>query len=216
MAGRFFHEIEDEIVLVGGGEASVFDVFEGATDYKVPIIEYLEATPRQVHEVFNLYNKQGKHLNAEEIRNAVYHELDVMRAFATVAGDGPGFEVTAPFLTPVEVEVRAVGSYIGSCGVSTERFKRTKVVSWLSSLVLTDPVDSNGTVRKLSTARHIDSFLDRATARGDAMKSQSRIRDLVALLSTATRAHSAVEWPEALRGKAAAGRNFRWLPRCSA
>ncbi|MFF2831928.1 DUF262 domain-containing protein [Cellulosimicrobium cellulans] len=201
MGGRFFHEIQEEVVLVGGGEATIYDVFEGTTDYKVPIIEYLEATPRQVHEVFNLYNKQGKHLNAEEIRNAVYHELDVMRAFATVAGDGPGLEIAAPFLAPVEADVHAVGSYIGACGVSADRFKRTKVVSWLSALVVTDPLDDNGVVRKLSTARHIDTFLDRATKRNDVMRTQSRIRDLVSLLSTATDAHAAVEWPDALRGK---------------
>lgn len=207
MGGCFFTEIEDEVVVVGGGESTVYDVFQGTTDYKVPIIEYLEATPRQVHEVFNLYNKQGKHLNAEEIRNAVFHELDIMRAFATMAGDGPGLEISTPFLTPVETDARAIGAYVGGCGVSSDRFKRTKVVSWLSSLTLADPAErdndggATGVVKKLSTARHIDTFLDRASGRGDAMRTQSRIRDLVALLGTATRAHDAVPWPDAMRGK---------------
>ncbi|QJW35492.1 DUF262 domain-containing protein [Cellulosimicrobium protaetiae] len=206
MGGRFFHQVQDEVVLVGGGEATIYDVFEGTTDYKVPIIEYLEATPRQVHEVFNLYNKQGKHLNAEEIRNAVFHELDIMRAFATMAGDGPGLEVATPFLAPAEADVHVIREYIAGCGMSADRFKRTKVVSWLSSLAVSDPTErkdqqDGAVVRKQSTARHIDTFLERVGERNDPMRTQSRIRELVALLGTAMRAHGAIVWPESLRGK---------------
>ena len=44
-------------------------------NYKFPVIIYKKVTSEQIHEVFSLYNKQGKHLNAEEIRNALYHHL---------------------------------------------------------------------------------------------------------------------------------------------
>lgn len=204
LAGKYYHEIRDEIVLVGGGEATVYDIFEGITDYRVPIIEYLEATPRQVHEVFNLYNKQGKHLNAEEIRNAVYHELDIMRAMSTLAGDGQGVAVAAPFLSSVAADVDEVTRMLRDYGIGSERFKRTKVVSWVLSLLLDDPTDGDK-VRKASTAVHINTFLERVGQlenRREPMRSQARIREAVALLGESVRAHKAVgEWPPVVRGR---------------
>ena len=51
------------------------------------MITYKQVTSEQIHEVFSLYNKQGKHLNAEEIRNALYHHLAFMKALVVTAGD---------------------------------------------------------------------------------------------------------------------------------
>ena len=73
-------------------------MFELATDYMIPLIEYSRATQKQIHEVFNLYNKQGKHLNAEEIRNVVFHDIDFMRALLVVSGDNQDVAAVAPFL----------------------------------------------------------------------------------------------------------------------
>lgn len=204
VAGRYYTDLKDEIVLVGGGESSVEEVFEGTSDYKVPVIEYVEATPRQIHEVFNLYNKQGKHLNAEEIRNAVFHDLDIMRALASMAGDGPGWSEAAPFLAPVAAEVLSVSRALEDLGVSSDRFKRTKVLSWIASLLLTDP-GASGTVRKLSTAQQINKFLDRVTHRNDPLRSQARVRDVAVLFARAVAAHGRCEWPSAFRGKSRNG-----------
>ena len=74
----------------------------------MPLIEFTEASPRQIHEVFSLYNKQGKNLNAEEIRNAVYHEVDLMRALAVAAGDSEHLDTAAPFLADVRPEVATI------------------------------------------------------------------------------------------------------------
>ncbi|MEU4360496.1 DUF262 domain-containing protein [Promicromonospora sp. NPDC023987] len=200
LAGHYYGDLKGEIVLVGGGEASVEEVFEGTSDYKVPVIEYVEATPRQIHEVFNLYNKQGKHLNAEEIRNAVFHDLDIMRTLASMAGDSPKWTEVAPFLAPVTAEVFAVGRALDDLGIPSDRFKRTKILSWIASLLLTDPAAS-GSVRRLSTAQQINKFLDRVTHRNDPLRSQGRVRDVVALFAQAVAAHAGGNWSPEFRGK---------------
>ena len=69
--------------------------------YRVPVIVYETVTSDQIHEVFSLYNKQGKHLNAEEIRNALYHNLDFMRALLVTAGDSDEVDAVAPFLSEI-------------------------------------------------------------------------------------------------------------------
>ncbi len=98
------------------------------SDYQIPVILYFEATSRQIHEVFSLYNKQGKHLNAEEIRNAAFHELDFMRALLATAGDTDGIERVAPFLGPVWDDVRSTGPALAASPYSMPDagYKRTK------------------------------------------------------------------------------------------
>ena len=69
-------------------------VFEQSRGYRLPVITYKQVTSEQIHEVFSLYNKQGKHLNAEEIRNALYHHLAFMKALVVTAGDSGRVETT--------------------------------------------------------------------------------------------------------------------------
>ncbi|GAB3085688.1 DUF262 domain-containing protein [Isoptericola nanjingensis] len=191
LGGKYYHQIAGEIIRVGGEESEVRDVFESTTDYKVPVIEYMEATPRQIHEVFNLYNKQGKHLNAEEIRNAVYHEVDLMRALAVAAGDGPTISGAAPFLAPVTAEVEVIAEFLATSGVAESRYRRTKVLSWLFSMAFLESTNDDGTPRKLSTAHQINALLDRAAKPGSPFSDQRRIADAVRLVATAMRAHQA-------------------------
>lgn len=86
---KYFCDVRDELIHVGGSQETVSDVFERASDYKIPLIEYLDASPKQIHEVFHLYNRQGKHLNAEEIRNALFHDVDLVRLVLVASGDNP-------------------------------------------------------------------------------------------------------------------------------
>lgn len=98
LKGKYYSEIRSNTIEVAGEPRTVRYVFEQAAKYKLPVIVYKQVRTHQVHEVFSLYNKQGKHLNAEEIRNALYHELDLMRALLATAGDSRDHSVVAPFL----------------------------------------------------------------------------------------------------------------------
>lgn len=87
LRGKYYTQVKDNLIKVADDAVTVGDVFEGFSEYLVPIIVYNRATHAQIHEVFNLYNKQGTHLNAEEIRNAIFHELELTRAILVAAGD---------------------------------------------------------------------------------------------------------------------------------
>lgn len=180
-------------VQVADDSVEVGEIFERVTEYKIPVIEYSKATSRQIHEVFNLYNKQGKHLNAEEIRNAVYHELDFMRALIVAAGDNQDVETVAPFLTPAWNELAEMQELLDDHGFGAARYRRTKVLSWLCALLFLDSIE-NGKPRLLSTARQIDLLLQRIKddAR-DPLRQGETIRSALLLTMTAMDAHAAVD-----------------------
>jgi len=160
LAGKYFHEIRDAEIQVGDGKHSVEDVFEGPGEYKIPVIEYLDAKPRQIHDVFHLYNKQGKHLNAEEIRNAVYHDLDLVKLLLVTAGDNSDIEQLAGFVAPEQRDrVIEVAAFLDEYRFGASRYKRTKILSWLVALLMSPSVDGDGLVIR-STAKQINSLLD--------------------------------------------------------
>jgi len=87
LRGKYYTQIKAREINVAGQQLTVEALFEDVVEYTVPVIEYTQASQAQIHEVFRLYNKQGVHLNAEEIRNAVYHEVELTRATLAAAGD---------------------------------------------------------------------------------------------------------------------------------
>lgn len=193
LRGRYFHEIRDHRLNVGGEEVDVNDVFTLSVEYKIPVIEYSEATPRQIHEVFKIYNKQGKHLNAEEIRNAVYHDVDLMRALTVTAGDHNSFE-PAPFLEPARDPVETIRTNLREYGVSDARYRRTKVLSWVYSLLFSDSTNDEGSPRLLSTAAQINALLDRVqSSSAEPFRQHGTIRDSVSLVATAMNAHAVAD-----------------------
>lgn len=209
LQGKYYHEIFERMVRVGGDTVDVSELFTKTTGYHIPIIEYTDATPRQIHEVFKLYNKQGKHLNAEEIRNAVYHELDLMRALAVAAGDNVDLEGAAEFLTPVELEVRDIARSLDEYRIGDTRYRRTKVLSWLVSILVTSCTGPDGSPRLLSTASQINALLDRVQdSPHDPLRSDVTIRRLLVLVSSAMQAHTMADaWDPKFRDNA---RGVKW------
>ncbi|QFG68075.1 DUF262 domain-containing protein [Ornithinimicrobium pratense] len=156
LKGKYYTQVKDETITVAEQELSVQELFEEPADYKIPVIEYTHAERRQIHEVFKLYNKQGVHLNAEEIRNAVYHEVELTRALLFAAGDADrrrDVSDVAPALADVAGLERISRSLTGyKFGVT--RYKRTKVLAWMISVLVFDPGKPFA-----STATHINQML---------------------------------------------------------
>ena len=164
LQGKYYSDIREESVAVADEEPLIAELFTRPNTYKIPVIEYTKAEPRQIHEVFKLYNKQGVQLNAEEIRNAVYHELTLVPATLFAAGDvDPGIDASriAPFLADVP-GLGDLGATLHGYGFGDSRYKRTKVLSWIIAVLLHDTVDAKDGKRKplTSTAKHIDQLLD--------------------------------------------------------
>jgi hypothetical protein len=78
-------------------------------------------------------------------------------------------------------------------GFGSARYRRTKVLSWLASSLLVDTMEGDAP-RRLSTARHIDSLLDRVqTTPDDPLRKEPVIRDFFRVLHRGIDAHSAVD-----------------------
>lgn len=190
LQGKYYTQIKDRKIEVAGQVIDVEELFEGAPDYQIPVIEYLEATQKQIHEVFKLYNKQGVHLNAEEIRNAVYHEVTLMPATLFAAGDAaPGTKadhIADGALSGVP-RLDELGKTLKSYGFGDSRYKRTKVLSWIIAVLL---LDTNGKPLT-STARHIDQLLEQVrTTPGHPLGDKEVLAKLFAWLAEVAELHS--------------------------
>lgn len=193
--GHYYADIRHLVIQVGNSKKKIRDLFESATNYEIPVITFNAVSPRQIHEVFGLYNKQGKHLNAEEIRNAAFHELDFMRALLATSGDSDGYERVAPFLGPVWDDVRSTGQALASglYSLPDAGYKRTKTLSWVSAALLLE--DENLASR--STATHINNLLKRIQDDPrDPLRDPRLVTQTMVLLDHAVDAHEGTP-PEA-------------------
>ena len=195
LAGKYYCEISDEELQVGDEQETVEVLFERTSQYRVPIIEYTEATPRQIQEVFNLYNKQGKHLNAEEIRNALYHEVDLVRLLLVAAGDNKNYSELAGYLpSDSHPQLDEISLCLTEYRFGTARYKRTKVLSWLVALLFLPSTGSDGALTVRSTAKQIDELLSSIQQVDDhPFAGAETLRQLISDLHRCLVAHSSAD-----------------------
>lgn len=205
LSGKYYTQIRDEYVEIASTTEQVADLFEMTSEYRIPVILYKKATPRQIHEVFNLYNKQGKHLNAEEIRNALFHRYDLMRGLLVASGDSPSrrneANPVAPFLNPVWADVSKIAYQLEDMAFGVQRYKKTKILSWLTAMLVLDSHAGETVVRR-STARQTNALLERVEGgRFDPLRDEGRLQELFKLLALTTDAHSQTSYAWAPRFK---------------
>jgi hypothetical protein len=189
MRGKYYCQVRDTSIDVLGNKKRVRSVFEEQSKYKVPVITYTRVTSEQIHEVFSLYNKQGKHLNAEEIRNALYHHLALMKGVLVTAGDSTDVQAVAPFLTPEWDDLSSASRTLDTYGFTPAGYKRTKMLSWVASIL----VHGHGRLDARSTANHINSLLDRVAGdQRDPLRSDETVLELMLLLDHGLDAHALV------------------------
>lgn len=158
ISGKYYCEVRNHIINVGEGQVEIMDVFESTSDYRIPVIEYTNAKPRQIHKVFELYNIQGMHLNAEEIRNATYHEVELVLLVLLASGDNLAKAELAPYLPESKyIKLDRIAKCLFDYRFGTARYKRTKMISWLFALLF-QPAVADGVLKVRSTAKHINSL----------------------------------------------------------
>lgn len=157
LRGKYYTQIKAQVIDVASEQTTIEYLFEGTAQYKIPVIEYTKASQAQIHEVFRLYNKQGVHLNAEEIRNAVYHEVELTRATLAAAGDADSNSDVAQIAESLAgiPDLDRLGKALKSYGFGDTRYKRTKVLAWVISVLVHD----TGGKDLASTSRNIDQLL---------------------------------------------------------
>lgn len=208
LRGKYYTQIKKNEINVADEELTVEALFEDAVEYKIPVIEYTQATQRQIHEVFRLYNKQGVHLNAEEIRNAVYHEVELTRATLVAAGDA-GPNVDASQIAPSSAGVpnlERLGETLTSYGFGASRYKRTKVLSWVIAVLLHDIGDKD----LASTSRNIDQYMEvLRTSPSHPLNKQTTLTALFTVLNEAVEVHAAHDelWSEKFKD---CGNGAKW------
>lgn len=165
LSGKYLAEIREEEIEVGHGKVKVGEIFAKANSkYKIPTIIYEQTRLQDIHHVFSIYNKQGKKLNAEELRNATYHHLGLTKLLLLLSGDRPYIEDLAPYLSSESrQDISEVGETLKASSFGTMRFKRTKVLSWACALFLHSPNFTKDSYSTPSTATHIDALLEKIT-----------------------------------------------------
>jgi hypothetical protein len=160
LGGKYYCDIKDKRVTIAGKSITVEKLFQRQCDYKIPVLVYEDTKVRDIHRVFQIYNQQGTKLNAEEIRNAVFNHLLLSRAMLFVSGDRPEPAIT-PELAGKGVDPSQAHDIITSLGFGRTRFRRTKVLLWALSVLISKPNTADGgkSYSTPSTASHIDEFL---------------------------------------------------------
>jgi hypothetical protein len=189
LRGRYYCQIRHDRIRVLGQPRQVRYIFEQTSNYKLPVIVYKEVTSEQIHEVFSLYNKQGKHLNAEEIRNALYHHLAFMKALVVTAGDSGTVEGDAPFLDGRWADLASTQVVLDRYGFGQAGYKRTKLLSWVSSVLLLE----DGSPERRSTANHINALLKRVEGKkSDVLRNEDKVREAMVVLDKGLDAHATI------------------------
>ena len=193
LQGKYFTQITGRVINAADEDVLIDELFAGTPEYRIPVIVYKRASQNQIHEVFNLYNKQGMHLNAEEIRNAIFHELELTRATLVAAGDSDTRtdpREIAPALRLIWPEVQHLGSTLRDYGFGSSRYKRSKVLAWVIATLLGD---TNGKDLP-STARHIDELLKRAKENdADPLNRPATVAALFRWVAAATKIHASYD-----------------------
>lgn len=155
LSKKYYYEIANSTITIQGQEVTVRELFERTgTAYKLPVIIYQNTDLAQIHQVFGLYNKQGKQLNAEELRNAVYHHLGLTKLLLVLSGDSDRVSELAPFVK--DLPWPGVAAALRQLQVRDARFHRTKLASWVTALLVHTP--TRGATP--STAGFINAMLD--------------------------------------------------------
>lgn len=190
LKGNYYSQVRDATIKIAGVNHKVGYVFEQTAKYKVPVIIYREATSDQVHEVFSLYNKQGKHLNAEEIRNALFHRLDLMLAVLVTAGDSPDVAKVADFLLENWEDLEEVGSTLENYGFGRTGYKRSKLLSWVLSILLHD---ASG-LSSRSTASQINAlFKGVKDSKAHPLRNQKIVTSAMVAFQAGLQAHASID-----------------------
>jgi hypothetical protein len=190
LRGKYYTEIINHPIRIADKDVPIRRLFEGHSDYRIPIILYSRANQKQIHEVFNLYNKQGTHLNAEEIRNAIYHELEFTRAILVAAGDSdPRTDVgkIAPALLSDWTGIQHLQETLRGYGFGDSRYRCTKILSWIVATLLVE----NRSETMPSTARHIDTLLQRIQSdRFDPLRNAETIGAVFSWIANSVELHA--------------------------
>lgn len=207
MAGQYYCDIKEKPLQ---DNIPVEELFEDTNDYKIPQILFKNTDEAQIHQVFNLYNQQGIKLNAEEIRNATFHKLKLAKLLLAASGDNTDFKALIPFIadnSEKQERTEQLGKQLSDKKFGVTRYRKTKVLSWLLSILLLDRTGPDGNLQVTSTKKQIDDLFvaigeDELYSR---FETDEALEELLNDLAQCVDVHSNLNWPEKFITKAETG-----------
>jgi hypothetical protein len=116
------------------------------------------------------------------------------------AGDNPNISALAPFVpSETQERMRDIGRALLEYKFGHTRYRRTKVLSWISAILLEPSADANGVFAVRSTASHINALfqsLQDSDRPDHALRSTPALLKLLEALHRGIQAHSETSWPE--------------------
>lgn len=206
LGGKYYDEIKDKPINISGSPSIAIQVVfeEENSPYFLSVISYKNTPLRVIHHVFKLYNKQGKKLTAEEIRNAVHHELDLTRLMLLASGDNRDQEaLELDFLGDnAGPHLATIWEALDGYGYRNKKgYKRTKILCWLISFLFQEARASKanpGSIAVTSTAAHIEALFDAVAdeSHDHPLRSPANLSRLVKGLGRAFELHSGMDWED--------------------
>jgi len=137
------------------------DVFRNASEaFIIPIIRFnKETSSNQIQEVFTMYNKQGKKLNADEIRNASYHNLRLANILMVSTGEkifDEEDQIHKKYTKYLDKLNKIEESFEDYFKIPLNRFGRSKVLSNVISFLF----DTDNIKISMSTTNRINSLYE--------------------------------------------------------
>lgn len=213
---NYFTDIKKKVLP---SKRTVEQVFRLTNPYKLLWIKFSNTEPRQIHKVFELYNRQGKHLNAEEIRNAAYHDLTMMRAVLGAGQLRPDVEKlladSGGGSRRLREAVARISGRLDETSVPSDRYRRTKLFAWVLATVFALR-ENDGKLVVRSTADQINEMLDQirmSQSGGDGWPAlaATRTRGLEQLFAALDEAVQALDEVELFDGAfKTGGKGRRW------
>lgn len=158
--GKYYADIKDEDI--GNKGDQVRDFFDG-TEYKIAVIKYTDTPVTEIHSVFSIYNKSGKTLNAQELRNAKYNHTDICKALVYLSGINNETKFVDFMTQDALACAQQIRELFESCGLKDSRYAWAKHVGWMMA-ALASPLEvdeTSGLAKVRSTAAFIDSMFPR-------------------------------------------------------
>lgn len=178
-AGQVYYcQIKSKKVEVGESQEEVSEIFERTSGYKIPTIYFTNTELDQIALVFNRYNSQGMKLNAEEIRNAKFHDVTLCAMLLALTEVNSGDQ---QLLKKFEAnDQREIPEILDGLHVKDNRFARTKISCWVASLLAQKPsTHKSGNLTTPSTKNQIDSlFYSIKTESGHPLKNETKAKEL--------------------------------------
>ena len=195
LADKYYSDLVTNKVAgkFAGSKQDIFacEIFTNATiGTPIPVIIFdPETSNNQIQDIFTIYNKQGKKLSADEIRNASYHDLPLANVLMFCAGekkieDNMVYEQYSLFGKEFLSIEKCFEEYFK---IPLNRFGRSKVLAYVTSFIC----DPDNLKISMSTTNRINTLYDEVN-RKEYLKNKKNLENLINILFFATEIHQGI------------------------